>query len=72
MKLRDIYRQKHEVQLEELIARLSLAKAKIKQLAADTQIAAHEELADTEHMIVALKGKLAALNIARDDAWEDI
>ena len=42
MRLRDAYRQKHEAQLKELNARLSRAKAKTKQLAADAQIVAYE------------------------------
>lgn len=72
MKLRDAYRQKIEGQIDELNARLALARAKAKQLAADGKIAAYEEFADTEAKIAALRTKLSALGNASEGAWTEM
>ncbi len=72
MKLRDAYRQKFEAQIEELNARLAVMRAQAKRLAADAKIAAHEELADTDRKLAALKTRLAELRVSGDDAWQDM
>lgn len=72
MKLRDAYRQKIEAQIEELNARLAVARAQAKRLAADAKIAAYEELADTDKKLDELKARLAALQKAGDGAWQDM
>lgn len=72
MSMRDAYRQKVEAQIEELNARLKLAQAKAKQLAADGKIAAFEEIAETEKHLVTLKAKLAAMGKASEGAWTDL
>ena len=72
MPLRDAYRQKFEAQLEELSARLALARAQAKKLAADGRIAAHEELADTEARIAKLKAKLSELGTASGEAGKEL
>jgi chromosome segregation ATPase len=72
MKLRDAYRQKIEAQVEELTARLAVARAQAKQLAADAKIAAHEELADTDKKLAELKARLNTLRKAGDGAWQDM
>lgn len=70
--LREAYRQKFEAQIAELNARLALVRAKASRLAADGRIAAHEEIADTEEKLAALKKKLTALGRASGDAWKDM
>ncbi|MDP3068712.1 MAG: hypothetical protein Q8N18_00405 [Opitutaceae bacterium] len=72
MSMRDAYRLKFEAQLDELNARLALARAKAKQLAADGKISAYEELADTERKIDAMKTKLKGLGSAGEGAWADL
>jgi hypothetical protein len=69
-KLRDAYRQKLEARIEELSARLAVARAKAKGLAADGKIAAHEELAASEKKLKDLKVRLAKLRTASDAAWK--
>ena len=70
--LRDAYRQKLEARMEELSARLAVARAKAKGLAADGKIAAHEELAATEKMLKELKTRLTQLRTTSDVAWKDV
>ncbi len=72
MKLRDAYRQKYEAQIEELSARLAIARAQAKRLAADAKIMAYEEIADTDKKLATLKSRLAKLRAAGDDAWKDM
>ena len=71
-KLRDAYREKMEARLEELSARLALARAKAKGLAADGKIAAHAEIAASERKLKELKVRLARLRTAGDAAWKDV
>ena len=72
MSMRDAYRQKFEARIEELNARLALARAKAKQLAADGKIATFEELAEAEQKLAALKARLATLGQASEGAWNDL
>lgn len=71
-KLRDAYRQKLEARVEELSARLAVARARAKGFAADGKIAAHEELAASEKKLKELKLRLARLRTAGDAAWKDV
>jgi hypothetical protein len=72
MSLRDAYRQKLEAQIDELNARLMLARAKSKKLAAEGKIAAAEELADFEKKLAAVREQLTALGNATEGAWSEI
>lgn len=72
MKLSEAYRQKFEAQIEELNARLAVVRAQAKRLAADAQIAAHEELADTDRKLAALKARLESLRTSGDGALQDM
>ncbi|MBL9186076.1 MAG: hypothetical protein JNK23_01220 [Opitutaceae bacterium] len=72
MSMRDAYRLKFEAQLDELNARLALARAKAKQLAADGKISAYEELADTERKLDAMKARLKTLGATSESAWGDL
>lgn len=72
MKLSEAYRQKFEAQIEELNARLAVVRAQAKRLAADAQIVAHEELADTDRKLAELQARLTALRSAGDGAWQDM
>jgi hypothetical protein len=72
MSLRDAYRQKLEAQIEEMNARLALARAQAKKFAAEGKIAASRELADAESKLAAVKEKLAALGNASEGAWSEM
>ena len=72
MSLRDAYRLKIEAQIDELNARLALARAKAKKLAAEGKIVTSEELADAERKLAAVKGKLTSLGNASEGAWSEM
>jgi hypothetical protein len=72
MPLRDTYCQKIEAQIDELNARLSLARARSRKLAAEGKIAAAEELDDVEKKLADAKGKLTALRNATESAWGEM
>jgi len=70
--LGNAYRQKLEARIDELSARLAVARAQAKGLAADGRIAAHDELAATQQKLKDLKARLATLRTASDSAWKDV
>ena len=72
MSLRDAYRQKIEAQIEELNARLALARAKAKKLDAECKIAASAELANAEKKLAVVKEKLCVLGNASEGAWSEM
>lgn len=72
MSLRDAYRLKLEAQIDELNARLALARAKAKKLVAEGKIATSEELADAEEKLAALKIRLIALGKTSEAAWTEM
>ena len=72
MSLHEAYRQKIDAQIEELTARLALARAQAKKLAAEGRIAASEELIDADRKLSVLKEKLAALGHASGGAWDEM
>jgi small-conductance mechanosensitive channel len=72
MSLHEAYRQKIDAQIEELQARLALARAQAKKLAAEGKIAASEEIVETDRKLAVLKEKLAALGHASGGAWDEM
>lgn len=72
MTKQDAYRAKFEAKIEEQQAKLAQLKAKAKGGAADAQIEAHEQAEKLEAMIAEMKGKLAELADAGEDAWEEL
>jgi uncharacterized phage infection (PIP) family protein YhgE len=69
---RDTYRQRFEAQIDELNTRLAPLRAKAGKFAAESKIAASEELAEAEKKLVALKEKLAALGNTSEGAWGEM
>lgn len=72
MNKQDAYRAKFEARIEEQQAKLAQLKAKVKGGAADAQIEAYEQVEKIEAMVTQMKGKLAQLSDAGEDAWEEL
>jgi hypothetical protein len=68
---RDAYRQESEVRVEEIDARLALAHARAKRLAAQGEITVRRELAQAESKIAAARAMLVALGKADEGTWHE-
>jgi len=72
MSNKDAYVEKMQSKLDELDAQIDLLKAKASGASADAEIEFNEQIESLKKFQKKGKQKLAELNDAGEDAWEDI
>ena len=72
MRLKKIYQQKLEAQLDEWTADIDKMKAKADKVEADAQLEYYERIESLRRKQQAAQEKLQELSDASEDAWEDL
>lgn len=72
MSIKDAYEKKLHAQLDEWKAGIDMLKAKASKAEADAQLGYYKHIEDLRTKQEAARLKLEELELAGDDAWEDL
>ena len=72
MSMQEAYQKKMKAQLDVWSAEIDKLKAQATKMEADAEVKAHREIDDLRAKRDAAEEKLARLERAGDDAWEDV